>query len=84
MDGYIVHTRDGMFLGAFLDIHEAAKFRYECKDSDKLEISKESSYRQRFLKPVQDKVTGRLLQIVDKRYERKRVEQTSAELCESL
>lgn len=67
MDGYIVHTEDGMFLGAFLDIHEAARFKYHCADSDKLEISKESKYRAKFLKPVQEKVTGRMLNLVDKR-----------------
>lgn len=82
MDGYIVCTKDGMFLGAFLDIHEAAKFRYGCPDRDKLDIMKESKYRQKFLKPVQEKVMGRMLNLVDRRYER--TKQTSEQLQEHL
>lgn len=70
MDGYIVHTKSGFFLGAFLDFHEANAFAYkeQPNNDERVLVSKESAFRRKYLREtgMEERVLNRTLEFMSR------------------
>lgn len=65
MNGYIVHTKEGFFLGAFITFNEAHKFAYNHQQDTgtRVFVSKERKFRERYIKQagLEERILNRTL-----------------------
>lgn len=70
MDGYVVHTEDGIYLGAFFSFREANSYAYQQRKSGNKTamVSKEKEYRKKFLRDtgLEMKVLNRTLEFLSR------------------
>jgi hypothetical protein len=70
MNGYIVHTEEGFFLGAFLTYNEAVAFAYNEQQNtgNRIFVSKERKYRDKFIRQtgLENRVLDRTLQFMSR------------------
>ena len=70
MNGYIVHTSEGFFLGAFFSYHEATSFAYQHQQNtgNRVFVSKERKYREKFMREtgLEERVLDRTLSFMSR------------------
>lgn len=70
MDGYIVHTKEGFYLGAFFTFDEAHRFAYgeQQKTGNRVFVSKEKKFREKYMRQtgLEQRVLSRTLEYMSR------------------